>query len=769
MKNNKFSAEQLFQSPSADTMHNFLRGHDPIWEKLPIRWEEAPFIGNGLTGAMFYVDPEQKRLKWLIGRSDVGRLDYPATCRDPNRIQIGALDQRLPPGTNILGGAVRLDLWNAEIRGSVVTDKGKLHFNAFAPSGSASFIVTTTISNAALRPEWGCEIRPEGRIAVSGDRSVFVADDFVPHPRTSTASGGFAVVWGERDCSENCRLFTCSVGSSPVNRQFWNAGDTGISARESAEKDYDLYTNQDIEEVKKKHQKWWHDFYQNSFFSFSHRELESLYWIQLYKFASTTRPDRPMIDNHGIWSTEAPYGFSTWDFNVQATYRLHLTGNFSEFGKPFLKFMNQSFNEKTMWRPEHGEYRAGMRQQNFLRYRFFDTQFWEHSKELPCDGPAKFLWGMHNYVMHYRHSLDDTMIPRISTMLEAGINAMLAGMEEEPDGFLHIPSGCSWECWTGKDPTGLLAVLNWALAAAIEFGEAAGVKPAKIAKWESIRNKIVPYPEDDEGYLLGQGQSPLPHRHWTHLMMLYPLDIIDYKNHEELKALRKSLDWWAWISAGLDGSKPQAGFSCPAAIALYAYLAAETDSEVDRGVIARLADIFLYQEAERGPCVWPATMYREVGPVMETPLFMASALQECFLQSRNDGVHVFPAAPEKWPDAIFVNWHTEGDFCISASRQKGKTEWIAVKGTDAGVLSLHTDMDTSKLFWNGEKKCPANVRIIDASTVQIAPTDGGACIISRTKNPDLSVRAVERRLGFKNSFGISPRFLANRNYKGKQP
>ncbi|HPN84516.1 MAG TPA: hypothetical protein PK821_04175, partial [Victivallales bacterium] len=388
----------------------FLSGHDMIWDFPPTRWQESPFIGNGLTGTMPIFDLENNSIKWFLGRTDVGKLDFPGKARNSIRTQIGSLIQVFPKDIRLTGCSLRLDLWNAEISGKILTSAGEMDLRALAPSGSASFIIEMTNTNR-LKWSWKPEIKAEGQILDGGNFSTFFVEDFVSHPRTEVASGGFAVVWGEKNTENDSCRFICSIGSTPVNRRLWNDNDSGISAREEAETDFKRYFQEKIDLIVREHRKWWHNFYHSSFFSFSNFELESFYWIQVYKFASTTRPDRPMIDNHGIWSTNSTYGFATWDYNVQATYRMHLTANFADFGKPLLKFLEDNFNEKSMWNEEYGEYRAGMRQQTFLRYRFFDKKFWEHGEEMPCEGPAKFLWGVHNYLMHYRHSLDPAMIP----------------------------------------------------------------------------------------------------------------------------------------------------------------------------------------------------------------------------------------------------------------------------------------------------------------------------------------------------------------------
>jgi hypothetical protein len=58
---------------------------------MPTRWENAPFLGNGLIGALIFVSPDSTSLDIALSRSDVGRLDYPGGFRVPMRTQIGSL------------------------------------------------------------------------------------------------------------------------------------------------------------------------------------------------------------------------------------------------------------------------------------------------------------------------------------------------------------------------------------------------------------------------------------------------------------------------------------------------------------------------------------------------------------------------------------------------------------------------------------------------------------------------------------------------------
>jgi hypothetical protein len=91
--------------------------------------------------------------------------------------------------------------------------------------------------------------------------------------------------------------------------------------------------------------------------------------------------------------------------------------------------------------------------------------------------------------------------------------------------------------------------------------------------------------------------------------------------------------------------------------------------------------------------IQPNTLYRESGPVIETPLSAAASLQELYIQYRDGRTLVFPAVPRAWKEATFIDFRTAGGFLVSALRRGGKTTYIQVKATADGTCVLQTDME----------------------------------------------------------------------------
>jgi hypothetical protein len=752
-----------------------MKKHNLRWDIFPGRWENGPFIGNGLTGSIIYASPDSTHVKWYLGRSDIGKLDFPGGGNIPIRIQIGSINLETAGKILFDESSAELDIWNAEARGIIRTTAGEIKWRSFTPLNESAIVVELyEIQGDESKCRWATKFNWEGNQKLIDGVETYTVEDRQHHPRSEVASGGHTIAWIEDNRDSTRRLYI-SLGSSPVTKKIWdNSSRRNLTSIEDAILSIENVRIKDWEGLLAENRNWWHAFYKKSFLSVPRLDLESYYWIQLYKMASSSREEYPMIDNHGIWSVEPAYGFATWDLNVQSIYRLHLKSNHVDLGVPLIRFMDGSFNEETMWNEEHGELRAGMKQQTFLRYRFFDTEYWEHPEDQPVDGPGKFLWGCHNYWMQYRYSMDTVLLKNLLPKLEGGINAMTARLQRGGDGKLHIPTGRNWENWIGEDPTGLLAVLDWALSKAILIGNQLEYDEEKISRWDSLKTNLATfptgeYPNGKTGFLLGRkfhrlvqgtfhyNETPLPHRHWSHLLMIFPLHTLTWDQVNQRELIKNSIDYWSFIASGLNGQEPTAGYAPCASMNLYASIG-QTEK------IPNLIDIFLYRRSSKsktGTNVWASTMYRESGPVIETPLLFAATIQEFLLQSYNGIIKVFPAVPDDWNDAAFYNYRAEGGILISAKYKNKSTEFIRIESLAGEDFILETTMGSVKIRAGNETK----INKVSESRYEIKLPKGNSLLMyNETANPDFIVGPVEYHSGKENSYGLNKHFLEKREF-----
>src|SRR5262249_7883943 len=111
---------------------SFLQRHDLIWNKLPAAWHDAAFLGNGRLAVSMYAERGPNAIRFAADRTDVyDRRDgsWGWCAYGHARYHVG--DFQLHPEGRIVGTELRQDLYNAELRGTFTTDKGKIQFRAF--------------------------------------------------------------------------------------------------------------------------------------------------------------------------------------------------------------------------------------------------------------------------------------------------------------------------------------------------------------------------------------------------------------------------------------------------------------------------------------------------------------------------------------------------------------------------------------------------------------------------------------------------------------
>src|SRR5439155_5601700 len=141
------------------------------------------------------------------------------------------------------------------------------------------------------------------------------------------------------------------------------------------------------------------------------------------------------------------------------------------------------------------------------------------------------------------------------------------------------------------------------------------------------------------GLWVGRGRPwQQSHRHYSHLLAIYPLGLITPDTPEQRSVITASLRAWE-REPGLFR-----GYSFTGGGSMHGMLG-QGDT-----VLARLnayLDFPKYMVSN--------TFYAEAGPVIETPLSASATIQEIFLQDWAKGLSIFPAVPSTWNDASIAD------------------------------------------------------------------------------------------------------------------
>jgi alpha-L-fucosidase 2 len=673
---------------------SFMARHDLTWSVKPSSWNEGAFIGNGFIGAMIYSEEHREKrnvLRFVLGCTDV-TAQKPGGGFPP-RVPVGELHLELV-GWYYQPSNIRIDLWNAEMRAEITTTVGTVKVRAFVHSEDQILAVEleTSESEKEARLTWHAfsEVDPVLKNADGFNLNQYIPkaevirqrkeDGLTVAAQTFEYDGGCTTAWVEAQAEEGDNL-----------RRLWLSVVNGHSnqVKQEIESNVRKASTQPWESWVVAHRSWWHDYYRQSFVSIPDTVLESFYWIQMYKLASATRSDRMIMDNQGPWLTTTPWAGVWFNMNVQMSYSPVYTSGRLELGESLVRAFRDNMDQLIRNVPkQYREDSAGLgRSMSYDLVGSVGTEV------------GNLTWVCHNLWRHYRHTMDAAMLEELLfPLLKRSVQYYLHLLEEGEDGKLHLPPMISPEYGsflqlTVPDTHYDLALLRWGCQTLLRICSILDVEDPGRTRWEETLEKLTPLPVDETGFMVGAGQ-PLEfgHRHFSHLMAVFPLHLLSGDTPEERELIVRSLRHWFSREGDLRG------FTFTGAASIAAALGNGDESLKYLKTLMHLLK--------------PNTMYREAGPVLESPLAGAEAIHDMLLQSWGEEIRVFPAVPSAWKEVVFHDFRTEGAFVVSAKRSEGVTVWIRVKSLAGQPCRIKTDI-------RGDIRLSAN------SAVQLRSLGGG--------------------------------------------
>ncbi len=661
----------------------FMQQHEMTFDKLPGSWREAPHFGNAMVGSMLYQTGNTIELQ--VFRADVHdhRDDtYGWTAYSRPRLMIGHFS--LHPVGKLTGCNWRKDLWNAELTGTIQTDKGEIRIRHLTHADDMAIVTELTPSAGEKGFSWNWhpvqarttrggyptteagiqkfanrygkhyaqtlkvfKANPPGRLEEKGGVSVWV-QDFL-------AGGQYATAWGER-VQKNTRTHIVSIAHTYPES---TAGGMAVS-------DVRRFLKLDSANWTKAHRKWWHDYYPRSFVTIPDKGLESLYWQTIYRLGCTTRAGRCFVDTAGIWFQGKSWPYFTADWNIQSAHWPVYAANRLEQGQELVDRLYDRREElikavrPVAWQ-EDSAFLPIEVAGDLIGNREQDMRYFNMVGNLP--------WVMNNCWSQYRYSMDDEMLrKKIYPLLRRSINFYLHMAEEGPDGKLHLPPTYSPETSDLVDCNFDLALFKWGCYTLLKASKRLGIDDPLIPRWQAVVKSLPDYAADEYGYMLGRDKSSLKnHQHFSNLLMIYPLYLVNIEQEGTADVLKRSFDR-AFGTAG--PGQRQAMVQAHAG---------------PIGAAQGLGDQTLQSLKQLQGDLFPNGLWYE-SPCIESTLAAANIIQDMLIQSWSDPaadtsgpIRIFPAIPSTWKDAEFRDLRTEGAFLVSAQRTAGQTRWVRIK------------------------------------------------------------------------------------------
>jgi hypothetical protein len=377
----------------------------------------------------------------------------------------------------------------------------------------------------------------------------------------------------------------------------------------------------------------------------------------------------------GPWLESTPWPNTWWNLNVQLEYWLIHGSNHLELdavSRALGEFRDQLTAEVAA--PYRGD-SAGIP-------RTTDTRLVNggatptgngYGVGIPGQNPptpevGNLTWALHNVWLSYRHTMDESLLrDLLFPLLRRAVNYYLHFLTPGSDGKLHLPPTFSPEYGVdAPDCNYDLMLLRWGCRTLIDSAAELGISDPLTTRWQEVLARLVPYPVDGNGYMIGAGVPfAKSHRHYSHLLAVYPLYEVTGRTPAERALIEKSLSHWVSFEGALQG---------------YTFTGAASMS----ALLGKGEDALKYLGELMTRFIQPNTMYKESGPVIETPLSAAQSLHDMVCQSWGEVIRVFPALPAAWRELVVHDFRTQGAFLLSAVREEGRTRWVRLT-SEAGA------------------------------------------------------------------------------------
>ena len=343
-------------------------------------------------------------------------------------------------------------------------------------------------------------------------------------------------------------------------------------------------------------------------------------------------------------------------------------------------------------------------------------------QDTPTPEVGNLTWALHNVWLSYRHTMDRSLLQgTLVPLLRKAINYYLHFLAPGPDGKLHLPPTFSPEYGVNAPDCNYdLSLIRWGCKTLLQNAPGDPLAP----KWRDVLATLVDYPADANGYMIGAGVPfAKSHRHYSHLLQIYPLYDVTWEQPEHRQIIETSLNHWVGFEGALQG---------------YTFTgAASISAQMLRGEQAA----FYLGELQRR-YIQPNTMYKESGPVIETPLSAAKSVQDMLVQSWGGVVRLFPAVPAAWGDIALRDFRTEGAFLLSASRAAGKTRWLKVHSEAGAPCVLRPGIDGEPAVTDARGRARRWRRLANGD-IQVELGRGeDAFVYRKGDRPDFAVRPV---------------------------
>ena len=663
----------------AQNLGVFMSRQDMKWDTLTGYFYDGVMTGNGLLGTVLHRqdagrgDGNTNKLLFEINRTDL--VDSCLLQQEGYSWERKAVGKfAIIPAGRIKHINFKLNLFDAIVSGHLITDKGKASLKFYTHATTQIQVIEYSWESNEKEPKIdfledpaGCmldfvtvDLQEKAKYLSAPPCEKSIESNIHLHKQKLNAGRNFVVAWKILKSKNKITIYHTIEYSHPEAAPFFDAKQ--------------LLSNATIggKNFEKAHISWWQQFYKKAaFISLNDPKYENFYWAQIYKIGSTMREDLQMMDLMGPWYCHTPWRGIWWNWNTQAIYYPLSKINLPQLVNPLIKSLHKyESNLAENLDDELRKYDAI----GIGRASSFDLK----SKINMNDGPPLYAgrepgnltWILHTYYEKLMETGEmDEVKEKFYPLLKRAINLYLSLVRKDIDGKYHLPLTMSPEYKPAEDCNYDLALFKWGITTLIEIHDQFKLNDPTYKKWAEINFGLTSFPVSHAyGLKIGKDVDLTEsHRHFSHLISIYPLRIYG-QNKEEREIAKRSIDHWLSMKEGLAAWSYIVG----GGMKTTTYEGDEAKKLLDKSFASFSA----------------STLYREAGQCAETPYMWVKVFTDMLLQMQHDTLKLFPAIPADWKDISFADLRIKGAYLVSAQKRNGKILGFKIFSEKGGTLRL---------------------------------------------------------------------------------
>lgn len=464
------------------------------------------------------------------------------------------------------------------------------------------------------------------------------------------------------------------------------------------------------EDLFAEHCGWWKTYWSKSSISIPDQFMEHHWYLTNYLLASCSRKGGYPMQLQGLWTADhgnlPPWkGDYHHDLNTQLSYFNYLKANHLEEGECFLDFLWEMVGK--------GE--------EFAR-SFYGTDGMCLPSIMGLDGtplggwamysfsPTNQIWLCQIFERHYRYTGNRTFLQERAYPYMKKTASCIIGLLEEKDGKYYLPVSSSPEIHDDTIQAFLtpnsnydLALMRYLFICLVDLAKELG--NGEDGKWQDILGKLPELAVNEEGIMLLSPDEELTesHRHFSHLMGIHPLRLVDYHSEEGKQMIDANIHRQEILGSGY-----WVGYSLTLMAEMYAI------SGNGNGAAWHLRTFWDSFCSPNGFHLNGDYKHHGISQfhyrpfTLEGNMCAADALQEMLLQSEKGMLDLFPAIPDEWQEekVSFRHFRAEGGILVSAVLEKGQVTELTFENNEEKEIriwdSVYLEKMAEKYKWHKE-------------------------------------------------------------------